>query len=153
MDNKELIKGEYKSSYKNFKASTEEKPRIEINNREKISEILKEILAVRNANPFSGIYVQAEGKKRELISSIFPFVDFPEISDDLEFRREKLSNKEEMVLGEMQYGMNQREISERLMLTERSVRRIQNKIMKKKGLSSIHQLFIYSILKQFISEK
>lgn len=52
--------------------------------------------------------------------------------------------KEEMFLSELAYGMSMKEMKYELMMSERSIRRIKEKLLSKTGLSSTQQLAIFA---------
>ena len=59
------------------------------------------------------------------------------------------SSKEELFLREIAYGLNNKEIAYELMLSDRSVRRIKEKLLSKTGLSNTQQLMLYAINKGY----
>ena len=67
------------------------------------------------------------------------------------YEKEKISfsYKEELFLREVAYGLNNKEIAYELMLSDRSVRRIKEKLLSKTGLSNTQQLMLYAINKGY----
>ena len=74
--------------------------------------------------------------------------------EDLRCREEKkirFTEKEKRTLMELPYGLCNKELSKRLGVTERSVRRMKEQLMKKTGLVSSHQLMVYALFSSEIN--
>lgn len=57
--------------------------------------------------------------------------------------------KEEMFLSELAYGLSNKELCSQLMMSDRSVRRLKEKLLSKTGLSSTQQLALYALNKGY----
>lgn len=66
-----------------------------------------------------------------------------------EARKISFTLQEEMFLKEIAFGLNNKEIAYELTLSDRSVRRIKEKLLSKTGLSSTQQLTLYAINKGY----
>ena len=111
------------------------------------------------------IVVLAEKSKQSLLSGIFPFVEYPNLDQPLQFEgivsgrttytrivtKKSLNSKEGDVLDAMSYGLSQKEIAELLGTSIRTIRRIQERILDKTGLDNTKQLSIYSVAENWIS--
>ena len=55
------------------------------------------------------------------------------------------SQREEMFLKEIAYGLSNKELSDQLSISDRSVRRMKEKLLSKTGLANSQQLILYAI--------
>ena len=113
--------------------------------------------------PFAVI---SEPYRRLLLEAVFPSVSVVDASsgraeEDLRaasgrirrYRKPSFTEREESFLRELPYGLCGKEISSRLGITERSVRRLKERLMAKTGLVSASQLMIYSAFRDPVSTR
>ena len=65
----------------------------------------------------------------------------------------RFTEKEKRTLSELPYGLSAKELSQRLGISERSVRRMKERLMRKTGLVSSEQLLVYALLSGEISTR
>lgn len=125
----------------------------------------EDIIQARIINPECRIIVLAEKGKESLVSSLFPNIEFPFSDVPLAFegiitgrstykksyKKISLNNKEEDLLEAMSYGMTQKDISQLLGMSQRTIRRTQTKLLQKTGLENIKQLGIYAFAENWLS--
>ena len=75
----------------------------------------------------------------------------PEILRKTKRKEIRFTEKEKRTLMELPYGLCNKELSKRLGVTERSVRRMKEQLMKKTGLVSSHQLMVYALFSSEIN--
>lgn len=116
-------------------------------------------------NPKAKFIVFASSQNKAVYSAFLPYaciLDSKEtyelekvIQDvhksDCSFDRLSFSALEKSFLSALSSGLNAQEIGERLELTDRSVRRVKEKLLKKTNLFSIQQLLIFSIMDEYIN--
>ncbi len=119
-------------------------------------DMLAETEAIRESRRGVQLAAIVEPFRRLLFEALFPAAVILDDGDDV--RPDKLlhpfpqrkeirfTEKEKRTLREMQYGLCSKELSVRLGITERSVRRVKEKLMRKTGLVSSEQLMIYALL-------
>ena len=109
--------------------------------------------------------VIADKNKQSLLSGIFPFIEYPDLDQPLQFEgivsgrttyrrnvvKQSLNSKEGDVLDAMSYGLSQKEIADMLGTSIRTIRRIQERILIKTGLENTKQLGIYSVAENWMS--
>ena len=127
--------------------------------------LAEDIIQAKKINSQCRIVVLAEKSKQSLLSGIFPFVEYPNLDQPLQFegivsgrttytrivKKKSLNSKEGDVLDAMSYGLSQKEIAELLGTSIRTIRRIQERILDKTGLDNTKQLSIYSVAENWIS--
>ena len=127
--------------------------------------LAEDILTTHTINPECRIVVIAEEEKRKLISSLFPFVEFPMDKGILVFEgivtgrgtysikqgRNVYSDKEKKLMEAMSYGLEPKEIAKKLGTSERTIRRIQSQLLEKTGLENQKQLGIFAFANKWIS--
>ena len=128
--------------------------------------LVEDVVQTRRINEKCRVVVMGEGYKEPLIRSLFPFVEFPDEERPLTFesiitgrntnkgfieKRLPKTRYEYEVLNGISYGLSQKEMAAKYGRSERSIRRIQNKLVKKTGLENARQLGIYGFLEDWIS--
>lgn len=125
-----------------------------------------EILHSRRLNPISRIVVLPSPYEENLLSSLFPFIEFISpgsvlLSDVFygratyrsECLRKALSERENKILSPLSYGMSDKEIAFVLGISERTVVRTKQRVISKAGLISSGQLSIFSALMSWIKDE
>ncbi len=125
-----------------------------------------EILSSRRLNPISRIIVLPSPYEENLLSSLFPFLEFIKpgkvlLSDVVsgkktyrsECMRHSLSERENKILPPLSYGMSDKEIALVLGISERTVVRTKQRVISKAGLISSGQLSIFSALMSWIKDE
>ena len=130
-----------------------------------IGEILNEAEILEGMN--THIIVFTESYREMLLKALFSSVSVinPEDRDAGEKLSDILKNEihgqkeirftenEKRTLAEMPFGLCNKELSKRLGMTERQIRRIKEHIMAKTGLVSSEQLLVYSLLRCELSTR
>ncbi len=62
----------------------------------------------------------------------------------------EFTKREELFLKELGYGLSTKELCQKMVMSERSVRRMKEKLLEKTGLFSSQQLGLYSLLSTFL---
>ena len=124
-----------------------------------------DIMQAKKINSQCRVVVIADKNKQSLLSGIFPFIEYPDLDQPLQFEgivsgrttyrrnvvKQSLNSKEGDVLDAMSYGLSQKEIADMLGTSIRTIRRIQERILIKTGLENTKQLGIYSVAENWMS--
>lgn len=124
-----------------------------------------DIMQAKKINSQCRVVVIADKNKQSLLSGIFPFIEYPDLVQPLQFEgivsgrttyrrnvvKQSLNSKEGDVLDAMSYGLSQKEIADMLGTSIRTIRRIQERILIKTGLENTKQLGIYSVAENWMS--
>ena len=129
-----------------------------------LGDIIIEKLAEREKGVEPMIVAIAEPFRRLLIEAAFPDVIVIDSTEEASaFRRAveagprkrkiRFTEMEKRILRELPFGLCGKEIAQRLGVSERSVRRMKERLMQKTGLVSTGQLMIYALLSADISTR
>ena len=109
------------------------------------------------------IIASVEPYRRLLFEALYPdvliiddseMVSLPDLIDGFRGRKRiRFTDLEKRTLDELPYGLCSKELSKRLGISERSVRRTKQKLMMKTGLLSSEQLLIYALVQGEISTR
>lgn len=133
---------------------------------ENIFLLVEDIISARSINSLSRIVVLPSPFQENMISSLFPYVEFIRsgkvilshiYSGDATYRhtlcQSALTKKEEKMLPSLSYGMSDKEISLVLGISRRTVVRTKQRVIEKTGLISSSQLSVFSALKCYVLGK
>ena len=129
-----------------------------------LGDIIIEKLAEREKGVDPMIVAIAEPFRRLLIEAAFPDVIVIDSTGDASAfrsaveagprkRKIRFTEMEKRILRELPFGLCGKEIAQRLGVSERSVRRMKERLMQKTGLVSSGQLMIYALLSADISTR
>ena len=101
------------------------------------------------------LVIVTENLRVALLESAFPssivIRDDWVIPENIEKRKEPFfSQREEKLLSELEYGLSTKELCQKMALSERSLRRMKEKLLEKTGLFSTQQLALYSLLHDLV---
>ncbi len=125
-----------------------------------------DVLSARRLNPLSRVVVLPSPYEENLLSALFPFVEFLLPGSVLlsevysgkgtyhnDSMRRSLSERERKILPPLSYGMSDKEIAFVLGISERTVVRTKQRVIAKAGLISSGQLSIFSALMSWIKDE
>ena len=127
-----------------------------------LGELLEESRIIAAKCPEAVLAAVVEPFRRLLVEAAFPDAvvmdDSETIQPSLIFSSRKrkeirFTEKEKRTLSELPYGLSAKELSQRLGISERSVRRMKERLMRKTGLVSSEQLLVYALLSGEISTR
>ncbi len=131
-----------------------------------ILRLASDILAARRLSPVSRVVVRPSPYEENLISALFPFVEFLQPGNVFlseicsgkrtyrhECMRSSLSERENKILSPLSYGMSDKEAALVLGISERTVVRTKQRVIAKAGLISSGQLSIFSALMSWIRDE
>ena len=124
-------------------------------------DMLDEERAIADSGSKATLVAIVEPFRRLLFEAVFPSAVILDDSErigkeDLRCREEKkirFTEKEKRTLKELPYGLCSKELAARLGVSERSVRRMKERLMRKTGLVSSEQLMIYALVAVEISTR
>ncbi len=133
---------------------------------ENLFSIVEDIIKVRALNPLSRVIVTPQYYQENLITALFPYVEFIKkgkvlLSDIYTGNatythsqiRLALTKREKKFLMPLSYGMSDKEISLSLGVSLRTVVRTKQKVIEKTGLVSTSQLSVFSVLQSWMLAK
>ena len=126
-----------------------------------IGEIISESTAAAERDAETDVIVFAEPYRKAMLEALFPSVTVADAADMNDAgkllpyfiqggkRCDEIvfSEREERFLRELPYGLSNGELSLRLGMSERSVRRMKEKLLARTGLLSSGQLMLYAALR------
>lgn len=148
---------EYSPGYKVRELSghvIEGKPSAIVMFQPSIGEIIEEIRAIEKSGFDIVLAIIAEEYRRAFLEAVFPDanvldgnnITIPMLFNHKNRRKIRFTDEEKRILHELAYGLSGKELSLRLGMSERSVRRMKEKLMRKTGLLSSGQLMLYALL-------
>ncbi len=133
---------------------------------ENLFSIVEDIIKLRALNPLSRVIVTPQHYQENLITALFPYVEFIKkgrvlLSDIYSGSatythsqiRLALTKREKKFLMPLSYGMSDKEISISLGVSLRTVVRTKQKVIEKTGLVSTSQLSVFSVLQSWMLAK
>lgn len=118
---------------------------LRMNNKVKIILFVPEIhfYLVKSLFPSCYIFDLSRG------DSLLEIIDEIKSKEGFKYEKINFTEKEELFLSELAFGLSNKELCYQLMMSERSVRRMKEKLLSKTGLSSTQQLVIYALNKGY----
>lgn len=133
---------------------------------ENLFSIVDDIIRLRSLNPLARIVVAPQYYQENLITALFPYVEFTKkgrvlLSDIYSGSatythtqiRLALTKREKKFLMPFSYGMSDKEVSISLGVSLRTVVRTKQRLIEKTGLLSTSQLSVFSVLQSWIAQK
>lgn len=127
--------------------------------------LISDIKEIRKLNEKCRVVVISEKHQENIISSLFPFVEFikgdnyslfdiidAKCTFKIESELTPLSKREESLFLPLSYALSDKEIASFLNLSVRTVVRTKRRIVEKRGLISSSQLPVFSLAKTLLDE-
>lgn len=139
----------------------EGKPAAVVMHHPTIGDIIAEEKAIEESGNDALLIAIVEPFRRLLLEAVFPDAVFLDDKDHLEpsvFQRSekkkvRFTENEKRTLCELPYGLSSKELSLRLGLSERTIRRLKERLMNKLSLVSSEQLLIYALISYEINTR